>query len=82
MPTLLPGQDVVLVNLSVHKIARAYHLIEAAGAEVWFLLLYSPYRTPIELALSTLEGRLRRSEARTFAEMVTAIGTSYSAITA
>jgi len=42
LPTLVPGQVVVLDNLPVHKSARARALIEGTGCSVLFLPAYSP----------------------------------------
>ncbi len=65
VPSLAPGQIVVLDNLSVHKSARARDLIEAAGAELWFLPTYSPDLNPIEHAFSKLKHQLRQAAADT-----------------
>ena len=65
VPTLLPGQTVVLDNLSVHKSARARQQIEAAGCQLVFLPTYSPDFNPIEQAFAKLKGLLRKAEART-----------------
>lgn len=65
VPILRPGQIVVLDNLSVHKSARARELIEAVGAELWFLPTYSPDFNPIEQAFSKLKHQLRQAAADT-----------------
>jgi len=65
VPILQPGQIVVLDNLSVHKSARARALIEAAGAELWFLPTYSTDFNPIEQAFSKLKHQLRQAAADT-----------------
>jgi len=54
VPTLKPGDIVVLDNLSSHKRADAREMIEAAGASLWFLPPYSPDLNPIENAFSKL----------------------------
>lgn len=64
-PILPPGQIVVLDNRSVHKSARARALIEAAGAERWFLPTYSPDFNPIEQAFRKLKHQLRQAAADT-----------------
>jgi transposase len=64
-PILQPGHIVVLDNRSVHKSARARNLIEAAGAELWFLPTYSPDFNPIEQAFSKLKHQLRQAAADT-----------------
>lgn len=81
VPTLLPGQIVVLDNLAVHKSARAIQAIEAVGCTVCFLPPYSPDFNPIELAFSKLKQHLRTTQARTFATVVAATGPALDAIT-
>src|SRR5690606_16804361 len=48
VPTLAPGDVVILDNLPAHKVAGVRMLIEAAGAEVRYLPPYSPEFNPIE----------------------------------
>ena len=59
VPSLHPGQVVILDNLSAHKSAAARQAIEAAGCELRFLPAYSPDFNPIELAFAKLKARLR-----------------------
>jgi transposase len=82
VPTLLPGQIVLLDNLPVHKSAQARRLIEAAGCTVRFLPAYSPDFNPIELAFAKLKQTLRSAASRTFAGIVAAAGPALEAITA
>lgn len=65
VPEPRPGDVVVLDNLSSHKTARARQLIEAAGAELWFLPPYSPDLNPIEMVFSKVKGILRSLACRT-----------------
>ncbi len=51
-PTLKPGDIVILDNLGSHKGNEARRLIEARGACLLFLPLYSPDLNPIELAFA------------------------------
>ena len=64
VPSLRPGQVVILDNLSAHKSATARQAIEAAGCELRFLPAYSPDFNPIELAFAKLKSRLRAAAAR------------------
>ena len=64
VPTLRPGQIVILDNLSVHKSANARALIEAAGCQLVFLPTYSPDFNPIEHAFAKTKQHLRRVGAR------------------
>ncbi len=59
VPTLQPGDVVVLDNLSVLKRAFAQAAIETAGARTIFLPAYSPDFNPIELAFAKLKQLLR-----------------------
>jgi transposase len=65
VPTLSPGDIVVLDNLSAHRRAGARRAIEAAGCTVLFLPPYSPDLNPIELAFAKLKGLLRKAGKRT-----------------
>lgn len=80
-PTLRPGQIVVLDNLGVHRRAWLDAALRAVGCELWHLPRYSPDRTPIEQAFSTLKQGLRGAEARTFDAVVEAVGAGYHTIT-
>ena len=51
VPSLSPGQTVVMDNLSAHKGDRGREMAEGAGCEVLFLPSYSPDFLPIEEAL-------------------------------
>ena len=64
-PTLVPGDVVTLDNLPVHKVAGLAQLVEARGARLLFLPLYSPDFAPIEQAWSKLKTALRTAQART-----------------
>ena len=80
VPTLRPGQIVVLDNLSVHKRARARALIGAAGCQLVFLPTYSPDFNPIEHAFAKIK-LLRRVGARTWESVVTAVGETLRTVT-
>ena len=81
VPSLRPGQTVVLDNLAVHKSTRARHLIEAAGCHLCFLPTYSPDFNPIEQAFAKLKHHLRRAEARSVDDVFTATQQLYPTIT-
>lgn len=65
VPTLKPGDVVILDNLSSHKRPAAREMIEAAGARMVFLPPYSPDFNPIEKAFSKLKALLRKAAERT-----------------
>jgi transposase len=73
-PALEPGTVVILDNLSTHRNARAAAALKARRC--WFLILppYSPDLNPIEMAFAKLKAHLRRIGARTFDQMIEAIG--------
>ena len=74
VPTLRPGDVVVLDNLSVHKSAQAESAIRACGARMLFLPQYSPDLNPIEMAFAKLKAHLRAAAARTTDSLITALG--------
>ena len=66
VPTLRPGDVIVLDNLKVHHQPDVRVAIEAAGACVRFLPPYSPDFNPIEQAFAKLKAFLRAARPRTF----------------
>jgi transposase len=60
VPTLAPGDIVVMDNLSSHKGAEIRNTIEAAGAQLRYLPPYSPDLNPIEQAFAKLKAHLRK----------------------
>jgi len=81
-PSLVPGQIVLMDNLSAHKGARTRALIAARGCELWYLPAYSPDFSPIEHAFSKLKALLRRAAARTQEALEQAIAQALEQITA
>ena len=73
VPTLSPGDIVVMDNLPAHKSTRVRTAIEAAGASLRLLPPYSPDFNPIEQAFSKLKALLRKTAARTIPDLWTAI---------
>lgn len=73
VPTLTPGDVVVMDNLSSHKGPRVEELIKAAGAELRYLPPYSPDMNPIEKAYSKLKSYLRKIAERTVAGLMRAL---------
>ena len=82
VPTLEPGQIVVMDNLSIHKRNTVRALIEAAACKVLFLPTYSPDFSTIEQAWSKLKAHLRQVQARTRETLEVAIGEAIQGITA
>jgi transposase len=69
VPTLRPGDVVVLDNLAVHKQPEVRTAIAQVGARVQFLPPYSPDFNPIELAFAKLKAFLRAARPRTFEQV-------------
>lgn len=65
VPTLAPGDIVILDNLGSHKGQAVRKAIRAAGAKLFFLPPYSPDLNPIEQLFSKLKALLRKAEERT-----------------
>ena len=74
LPTLRPGDVVIMDNLSSHKRASVREMIEAKGARLRFLPPYSPDFNPIEMAFSKFKALLRKAAERTVDGLWTAIG--------
>lgn len=75
VPTLRPGDIVVMDNLSSHKNEEVREIIEAAGAKLLYLPPYSPDLNPIEQAFSKLKAHLRKAAERTIPALWDRIGT-------
>ena len=69
VPTLRPGDVVVLDNLAVHKQPEVQTAIEQVGAHIRFLPPYSPDFHPIELAFANLKAFLRAMRPRSFEQV-------------
>jgi transposase len=66
VPSLRPGDVVVLDNLAVHKQPDVWAAIERVGAHLRFLPPYSPDFNPIEQAFAKLKAFLRAVRPRSF----------------
>lgn len=66
VPTLRPGDVVVLDNLAVHKQPEVRAAIEEVGARLRFLPPYSPDLNPLEQAFAKLKAQFRAARPRTF----------------
>jgi transposase len=82
IPSLEPGQIVVMDNLSAHRPKRIRELIEQHGCELLYLPAYSPDHNPIEEAFAKIKNLLRKAAARSEEVLVEAIAAALSAITA
>ena len=74
VPTLSPGDIVVMDNLPVHKSRNVRSIIEAAGATLIYLPPYSPDLNPIEMAFAKLKAHLRKAAERSMTALWDRIG--------
>ena len=74
IPTLHPGDNVVMDNLPAHKGDKVRQIIEAAGAELRYLPAYSPDLNPIEQAIAKLKAHLRKAQERSIDALCLRIG--------
>jgi transposase len=81
VPSLRPGDIVVLDNLAAHGDRETQRLIEAAQARLQFLPPYSPDLNPIEKMWSKIKAYLRDVKARTKEELYDGIGAALRTVT-
>lgn len=74
VPTLRPGDIVIMDNLASHKRSAVRRAIRAVGARLLFLPKYSPDLNPIEKAFAKIKHHLRKAVARTCEAVLAAIG--------
>jgi transposase len=74
VPTLKPGDIVIMDNLGSHKGKAVRQLIRSARAKLLFLPKYSPDLNPIEQVFAKLKHLLRKSAERTVEAVCAAIG--------
>jgi len=65
VPTLSPGDIVIMDNLGSHKGVAVRRAIRTAGAKLFFLPPYSPDLNPIEQVFAKLKTLLRKADERT-----------------
>ena len=65
VPTLKPGDVVILDNLGSHKGKAVREAIRAVGARLVFLPKYSPDLNPIEQVFAKFKGFIRKAAPRT-----------------
>jgi transposase len=74
IPTLTPGDIVIMDNLPAHKVAGVRETIEAAGARLVYLPPYSPDFNPIEQFFAKLKALLRKAAERSIDALWDRIG--------
>jgi transposase len=75
VPTLAPGDIVIMDNLGSHKGAAVRQAIRSAGARLLFLPPYSPDLNPIEQVFAKLKLLLRKAAERSVDATWQRIGT-------
>lgn len=80
VPTLKPGDIVIMDNLGSHKGKAVRRAIRAAGARLLFLPKYSPDLNPIEQFFSKLKHGLRHAEKTTVEDLFSALGQTLDAV--
>jgi transposase len=75
VPTLSPGNVVVMDNLGSHKGRSVREAIRRAGAHLLYLPPYSPDLNPIEQVFAKLKHFLREAAERTLDTVTTALAT-------
>jgi transposase len=81
VPTLRPGDIVIIDNLGSHKGKAIRRAIRAAGARLFFLPAYSPDLNPIEQVFAKLKTLLRKAAERTVEATWKRIGVLLDAFT-
>jgi len=79
LPTLRPGDIVIIDNLGSHKGKAVRRAIRSVGAKLFFLPPYSPDLNPIEQVFAKLKTLLRKAARRTVEDTWRQIGTLLSA---
>ena len=74
VPSIKPGDIVIMDNLGSHKSKAVRHAIRNAGAHLIFLPKYSPDLNPIEQLFAKLKHWLRKAAKRSIETVTAAIG--------
>jgi transposase len=75
VPTLSPGDIVVMDNLGSHKALAIRRAIRTVGAKIFYLPSYSPDLNPIEQAFAKLKHLMRQAAERSVEATWRRIGT-------
>ena len=81
VPTLKPGDIVIIDNLGSHKALAVRRALRAVGAKLFFLPPYSPDLNPIEQVFAKLKTLLRKAAERTVEATFARIGALLGAFT-
>lgn len=81
LPTLVPGQIVIMDNHRIHKGDKIAEMLAAQGCSHLFLPPYSPDLNPIEEALSKIKTFVKQCQARARSTLDQAIPAAMKTIT-
>jgi transposase len=81
VPTLRPGQIVIMDNLGSHKSLAVKQAIHATGARLWFLPPYSPDLNPIEQTFAKIKHWMRMAGQRSIDNVQNELGNLIKTIT-
>lgn len=81
LPSLNPGDIVIMDNLAAHHAPEIAQLIAQAGAQVLYLPPYSPDFNPIEKLWSKMKAYLRKCRALTFEDLDLALHQAFATVT-
>ena len=81
VPTLHPGDIVIMDNLGSHKSKAVRQAIRAVGARLLFLPKYSPDLNPIEKFFAKLKHLLRKAQQRSYHGVCGAIAQCLDTVT-
>jgi transposase len=82
LPTLRPGDIVVMDNLTAHKVTGVAEAINSVSARLLYLPPYSPNLNPIEQMFAKLKALLRKAKERTVDNLWARIGTLLDEVSA
>ena len=74
VPTLKPGDIVIMDNLGSHKAKAVRDAIRAAGARLFFLPPYSPDLNPIEQTFAKIKHWMRMAQERSIEDTWKRVG--------
>ncbi len=81
VPTLPPGDIVIVDNLGSHKPKAVRDAVKAAGVRLWFPPPYSPDLNPIKQTFAKIEHWMRLAQKRTVEEVWRYVGRLIETIT-
>ena len=80
IPTLHPGDIVVMDNLRSHHVEGVRKIIEDAGLQLCYLPPYSPDFNPIEKLWSKVKAFLRKQKIRNAASLPASVTSAFSTV--